>query len=73
MPVGAKLDRYGGPEGSFLSPQGVPFDQRALAPGSKAVRKGRKGDGFIFALNGRQNRSNKSVPFLFACKITRRG
>ncbi|WP_390898751.1 glycohydrolase toxin TNT-related protein [Pseudomonas brenneri] len=43
MPVGAKLDRYGGPEGSFLSPQGVPFDQRALAPGSKAVRKGRKG------------------------------
>jgi filamentous hemagglutinin len=36
LPVGTKLDRYGGPEGSFLSPQGVPFDQRALAPGSKA-------------------------------------
>lgn len=36
LPVGTKLDRYGGPEGSFLSPQGVPFDQRALAPGSRA-------------------------------------
>ncbi|MBV4476871.1 glycohydrolase toxin TNT-related protein [Pseudomonas botevensis] len=36
LPVGTKLDRYGGPEGYFLSPQGVPFDQRALAPGSRA-------------------------------------
>ncbi|UIN54182.1 DUF637 domain-containing protein [Pseudomonas kribbensis] len=36
LPVGTKLDRYGGPEGSFLSPQGVPYDQRALAPGSRA-------------------------------------
>nr|WP_235658140.1 glycohydrolase toxin TNT-related protein [Pseudomonas amygdali] len=36
LPVGTKLDRYGGPQGSFLSPQGVPFEQRALAPGSKA-------------------------------------
>ncbi|WP_419148999.1 TNT domain-containing protein, partial [Pseudomonas syringae] len=34
--MGTKLDRYGGPQGSFLSPQGVPFEQRALAPGSKA-------------------------------------
>ena len=30
------MDRYGGPDGSFLSPKGTPFDQRALAPGSKA-------------------------------------
>ena len=36
LPVGTKLDRYGGPDGSFLSPKGTPFDQRALAPGSKA-------------------------------------
>lgn len=36
MPVGTKLDRYGGPDGAFLSPQGTPFDQRALAPGSQA-------------------------------------
>ncbi|MDD2029994.1 TNT domain-containing protein [Pseudomonas sp. 39167] len=36
LPVGTKLDRYGGPEGSFLSPLGVPFDQRSLAPGSRA-------------------------------------
>ncbi|MFJ4143002.1 TNT domain-containing protein [Pseudomonas sp. NPDC089734] len=36
LPVGTKLDRYGGPDGSFLSPKGTPYDQRALAPGSKA-------------------------------------
>lgn len=36
LPVGTKLDRYGGPDGSFLSPKGTPFDERALAPGSKA-------------------------------------
>ncbi|MCE1114313.1 MULTISPECIES: glycohydrolase toxin TNT-related protein [Pseudomonas] len=38
LPVGTKLDRYGGLQGSFLSPQGVPFEQRALAPGSKAEK-----------------------------------
>lgn len=36
LPVGTKLDRYGGPEGSFLSPEGVSFEQRALAPGSRS-------------------------------------
>ncbi|MBX8487685.1 TNT domain-containing protein [Pseudomonas cichorii] len=36
LPVGTRLDRYGGPDGSFLSPQGTPYDQRALAPGSRA-------------------------------------
>lgn len=36
LPVGTKLDRYGSPDGSFLSPLGVPFEQRALAPGSRA-------------------------------------
>jgi filamentous hemagglutinin len=36
LPVGTKLDRYGGPNGSFLSPKGTPFEQRALAPRSKA-------------------------------------
>lgn len=36
LPVGTKLDRYGGRDGSFLSPKGTPFDQRALAPGLRA-------------------------------------
>lgn len=36
LPVGTKLDRYGGPDGPFLSPKGTPFEQRVLAPGSKA-------------------------------------
>ncbi|QBH01641.1 DUF4237 domain-containing protein [Xanthomonas oryzae] len=35
LPVGTKLDRYGDPNGSFLSPKGTPYDQRALAPGSR--------------------------------------
>ena len=30
---GTILDRYGDNDGSFLSPEGVPFDQRALGPG----------------------------------------
>ncbi|MGK3148405.1 hemagglutinin repeat-containing protein, partial [Xanthomonas phaseoli pv. dieffenbachiae] len=34
LPVGTKLDRYGSPDGAFLSPFGTPYEQRALAPGS---------------------------------------
>ena len=30
LPVGTRLDRYGDEIGSFLSPQGTPYDQRAL-------------------------------------------
>ena len=36
LPVGTRLDRYGKPKGSFLSPVGTPYEQRALAPGSRA-------------------------------------
>nr|WP_307753748.1 hemagglutinin repeat-containing protein [Xanthomonas albilineans] len=36
LSVGTKLDRYGDPEGRFLSPNGVPYEQRALAPGSRS-------------------------------------
>ncbi|MEF3099711.1 hemagglutinin repeat-containing protein [Raoultella terrigena] len=36
LPVGTRLDRYGKTNGSFLSPQGTPQEQRALAPGSLA-------------------------------------
>ncbi|WP_338327541.1 hemagglutinin repeat-containing protein [Pectobacterium brasiliense] len=36
IPVGTRLDRYGDPDGSFLAPKGTPYEQRALAPGSKA-------------------------------------
>ncbi|CCF70682.1 DUF4237 domain-containing protein [Xanthomonas citri pv. punicae] len=35
LPVGTKLDRYGSPDGAFLSPFGTPYEQRALAPGSR--------------------------------------
>ena len=28
------LDRYGDSNGAFLSPDGIPFDQRALGPGN---------------------------------------
>ncbi|MGN1402383.1 MAG: T7SS effector LXG polymorphic toxin [Bacillus sp. (in: firmicutes)] len=31
---GFQIDRYGEPGGSFFSPQGIPFEQRALAPHS---------------------------------------
>ncbi len=34
--VGTRLDRYGSANGAFLSPKGVPYENRALAPGSKA-------------------------------------
>ncbi|MGY0195828.1 TNT domain-containing protein [Leptothrix sp. BB-4] len=33
---GTKVDRYGPPTGTYLSPEGVPYDARALPPGSKA-------------------------------------
>lgn len=33
---GDTLDRYGSRYGSFLSPAGTPYEQRALAPGSKS-------------------------------------
>ena len=36
LPVGTRLDRYGKTNGSFLAPQGMPQEQRALAPGSLA-------------------------------------
>ncbi|WP_161831170.1 hemagglutinin repeat-containing protein [Pseudovibrio sp. POLY-S9] len=32
---GAKIDRYGGTDGYYLSPQGTPFDQRAMAFGQE--------------------------------------
>ncbi|WP_372360505.1 TNT domain-containing protein [Xanthomonas axonopodis pv. poinsettiicola] len=35
LPVGTRLDRYGSPDGAFLSPFGTPYEQRALAPGSR--------------------------------------
>ncbi|WP_413208486.1 TNT domain-containing protein [Rhodospirillum sp. A1_3_36] len=34
--VGTRLDRYGSPVGSFMSPAGTPLEQRAMAPGSAA-------------------------------------
>lgn len=30
LPTGTMIDRYGYPGGSFVSPLGVPFEQRAL-------------------------------------------
>jgi Tuberculosis necrotizing toxin len=30
LPVGTKLDRYGGDGGSFMSPEGTPYENRAL-------------------------------------------
>ncbi|EFG3399433.1 glycohydrolase toxin TNT-related protein, partial [Escherichia coli] len=38
IPVGTRLDRYGEPTGSFLAPKGTPYEQRALAPGTKAEK-----------------------------------
>ncbi|WP_339912652.1 TNT domain-containing protein [Photorhabdus heterorhabditis] len=35
LAVGTRLDRYGSANGVFLSPKGVPYENRALAPGSK--------------------------------------
>jgi hypothetical protein len=34
LPPGAVLDRFGYPGGAYLSPEGVPFAERALPPGS---------------------------------------
>ncbi|MDR6644565.1 filamentous hemagglutinin [Luteibacter sp. 1214] len=34
--VGTRLDRYGDTAGSFLSPVGTTYEQRALAPGTRA-------------------------------------
>lgn len=36
LPVGTRLDRVGEASGSFLSPAGTGFEQRALAPGTGA-------------------------------------
>ena len=36
LPAGTRLDRYGNERGSFLSPEGISFEQRALAPSSRA-------------------------------------
>jgi len=36
LPQGTKVDRYGPPSGTYLSPEGVPYDARALPPGAKA-------------------------------------
>ncbi|WP_157900232.1 TNT domain-containing protein [Rhodoferax koreensis] len=36
LPVGTKLDRVGGPTGSFLAPSGTSYEARGLAPGSGA-------------------------------------
>jgi hypothetical protein len=33
---GTKVDRYGPPSGTYLSPEGIPYDARALPPGAKA-------------------------------------
>ncbi|HDH8884422.1 TPA: contact-dependent inhibition effector tRNA nuclease [Escherichia coli] len=38
IPVGTRLDRYGEPTGSFLAPKGTPYEQRALAAGTKAEK-----------------------------------
>lgn len=38
--VGVLLDRFGGEGGTFLSPAGAPFLQRALPPGNLGVREG---------------------------------
>ncbi|MBP7451828.1 MAG: TNT domain-containing protein, partial [Ottowia sp.] len=38
LSVGTRLDRVGGPQGSFLAPAGTPWDLRSLAPGSAAER-----------------------------------
>jgi uncharacterized Zn-binding protein involved in type VI secretion len=34
LPVGTRIDRFGGDGGKYLSPEGTPFEQRALAPSS---------------------------------------
>ena len=34
LPRGFTIDRLGSENGSFVSPAGVPFDERSLAPGS---------------------------------------
>lgn len=38
--VGVLLDRFGGEGGTFLSPAGAPFLQRALPPGNLGAREG---------------------------------
>ncbi|TPV44588.1 WXG100 family type VII secretion target [Bacillus dicomae] len=34
LPPGTKVDRYGYEGGTFVSPEGIPYEQRALAPGT---------------------------------------
>jgi hypothetical protein len=36
IPAGTRIDRYGYDGGTFVSPQGIPYPQRALAPGTEA-------------------------------------
>lgn len=36
LPSGTRIDRYGPPKGRFVSPEGVPIEKRALAPGTEA-------------------------------------
>lgn len=38
LPVGTRIDRFGKPIGSFLSPEGISYEARALAPGTKAEK-----------------------------------
>lgn len=38
LPTGAVVDRYGYPGGSFVSPVGVPFENRALPPSYETTR-----------------------------------
>lgn len=33
--VGTKIDRYGSDFGTFTSPLGIPYEQRALSPGTE--------------------------------------
>lgn len=36
LPIGTRIDRYGNTQGSFLSPEGTDYSERALAPGTRA-------------------------------------
>ena len=35
LPPGTRVDRFGYPGGTFVSPEGVPYTNRALAPGTE--------------------------------------
>lgn len=36
MKKGTRIDRYGFESGTFVSPQGTPYEMRALAPGTSS-------------------------------------